>query len=107
MSKDRLFIVPEAERPSWLQYPRSYRRLVAQGLVDLSPWHVMECQRVITHFRGLAQRYPKRELFPFAYRQDDDDVACWARSLGEKVVVIHNFASRGWEDEATFDNVWS
>ena len=67
----------------------------------------MEAERALAHAQGLAKRYPSRELFPFAYRQDNDDVACWSRDEGEKVFVIHDFASAGWEDEAKFDDVWA
>ena len=67
----------------------------------------MEAERVVVHARGLAERYPSRELFPFAYRQDNDDVACWANGAGEKVFVIHDFASAGSEGEAEFDDVWA
>jgi hypothetical protein len=27
--------------------------------------------------------------------------------MGEKVFVIHDFASPGWEGDVTFDDVWS
>jgi hypothetical protein len=106
MNKDN-FIVPANQRPVWLEYPHSFCRLAEQGLVHLTPWHIMEAERAIVHARGLAERYPSRELFPFAYRQDNDDVACWSRGTGEKVFVIHDFASTGWEDEAAFDDVWA
>lgn len=67
----------------------------------------MSAERALAQFRGLAERYPNRELFPFAYRQDNDDVACWANGMGEKVFIIHDFASFGYEDEGTFDDVWT
>jgi hypothetical protein len=105
MSKED-FMAPPNLRPSWLEYPHSFCRLAEQGLIHLKPWHIMEAERAIVLARGLAERYPSRELFPFAYRQDNDDVACWANGAGEKVFVIHDFASPGWEDEAEFDDVW-
>jgi choline dehydrogenase-like flavoprotein len=55
----------------------------------------------------LVKRYSSRDLFPFAYRQDNDDVACWSKGSGEKVFVIHDFASPSWEDEDAFDDVWA
>jgi len=106
MNKDA-FILPPTERPSWLEYPRSFCRIVDQRLVHITPWHIMEGERALRQFHGLAGRYPSRELFPFAYRQDNDDVACWAKGMGEKVFVIHDFASPGWEGDVTFDDVWS
>jgi len=101
------FVAPESERPAWVEYPHSFIRLIEQGLVHLTPWHIMEAERALFHAGGLAELYPDRELFPFAYRQDNDDVACWSNGAGEKVFVIHAFASPGWEDEAAFDDVWA
>lgn len=101
------FIVREELRPSWLKYPSGFFRLIEQGLVDLRPWHIMDAERALLHARGLAERYPSREVFPFAYRQDSDDVACFVRGQGQKVFVIHDFASAGWEDVAMFDDLWA
>lgn len=67
----------------------------------------MEGERALRHAQGLASRYPNRQLFPFAFRQDCDDVACWAKDCGEKVFIVHDFASPGWEDDRQFDDVWS
>ena len=103
MSTDR-FILTAAERPGWLEYPASFQRVVLQCLVHMTPWHLLEADRAMRHFQGLATRYPSRELFPFAYRQDNDDVACWARGCGERVFIIHDFAAPGWEDEMAFDD---
>lgn len=67
----------------------------------------MEAQQAVARFGDLAKRYPTRTVFPFAYRQDNDDLACWSKDTGEKVFVIHDFASPGWENEAAFDDLWS
>ncbi len=104
---DSAFVLPQSELPSWVQYPLSFRRIVDQGLVRITPWHILTGEQALVHSQGLAQRYPARALFPFARRQDNDDVACWSKGNGEKVFVIHDFAAAGWEDEALFDDVWS
>ena len=101
------FLVVAELRPSWLEYPRAYRRLIEQGLLHPVPWHLMDAERALRQASGLAQRYPGRELFPFAYRQDNDDVACWARGHGDRVFVIHDFAAPGSENEAEFADVWA
>lgn len=75
--------------------------------MHITPWHLLEAERARIDVRGLAERYPSRELFPFARRQDNDDVACWAKGMGERVFIIHDFASPGFEDEGGFDDVWS
>ena len=101
------FLLPADERPSWMEYPHSFCRLVDQGLVQITPWHILKREQALVRFNGLVRRYPSRALFPFAYRQGNDDVACWAKDMGEKVFIIHDFASPGFEDEACFDDVWS
>ena len=101
------YLLSPGEGPNWLVYPASFRRIVEQHLIHVVPWHILESQRAALWFRGLADRYPSRDLFPFAYRQDNDDVACWSKSMGEKVFVIHDFASPGWENQGTFEDVWS
>ena len=106
MNKE-LYILPEDQRPKWLKYPHSFCRIIDQSLIHVTPWHILEAQRAALLFKGLENRYPSRKLFPFAYRQDNDDVACWSMGMGEKVFVIHDFASSGWEDEMTFDDVWA
>lgn len=106
MNRD-LFILPTEKLPVWLTYPGAFLRLVDQGLVDITPWHILKSAEVVQKCKGLASRYPSRALFPFAYRQDNDDVACWSSGAGERVFVIHDFASPGWENEAEFVDVWS
>jgi hypothetical protein len=101
------YLVPCSHRPDWVEYPHSYCRIVEQALVDLRPWHVLESDQALLRYQGLASRYPSRELFPFAYRQDNDDVACWSKGMGERVVVIHDFAAPGFEVEDGYDDVWS
>lgn len=101
------FLVDPKLRPSWLEYPRAYRRLIDQGLLHPVPWHLMEAGQALRQANGLALRYPARELFPFAFRQDNDDVACWAHGHGERVFVVHDFATPGVENEAEFADVWA
>lgn len=106
MNKDT-FLLSTGERPSWVEYPHAFLRIVEQRLIHITPWHVLDAEGALERFKGLGTRYPSRELFPFAYRQDNDDVACWVKDKGERVFVIHDFASSGFEDEAVFDDVWS
>ena len=41
------FILPSDQHPSWVKYPRAFRRLVEQGLIHITPWHLMEGQRAL------------------------------------------------------------
>lgn len=96
-------LLPPASLPAGFWYPAAFIRVVELGLTDLEPWHVLEGAALRERREGLLRRYGSRDLVPFARRQDDDDVACWepARS-GERVVVVHDFASPGWEDRAEY-----
>lgn len=101
------YMLTMRDRPAWLVYPRAFCHLVEQSFVHVPPWHLFEAQEALVRLRGLADRYPSRELLPFAYRQGDDDIACWSRGEGEKVYVIHDFASPGWESGGQFEDTWS
>jgi hypothetical protein len=101
------YVVPLDHRPKWLVYPQPFLRIVEQGIIHITPWHILEADRAIVHHQGLTGRYPARQLFPFAYRQDNDDVACWSKDMGEEVFVIHDFASPGFENEGRYEDFWS
>ena len=97
-----LELLSEKERPRDFEYPRQFSRIVELGLTDLEPWYVLEGKRLRETMSGLAQRYPARKLIPFARRQDNDDIACWQIGAKEEVLIIHDFASPGWEDRERF-----
>ena len=71
-------------------------------MTDIQPWYVLDAEIAGETRKGMSKRYSSRVLIPFAARQDNDDVACWEIGRGEAVVVIHDFASPGWEVEAEF-----
>jgi hypothetical protein len=58
-----------------------------------------------TH-RSLAELYPEDVFVPFAYRQDNDDRACWESKAG-KVIIVHAFAGPGWHRQGEFKNFYS
>lgn len=71
--------------------------------MDLEPWLVLTGEQLHASFHGLGERYPDRSLVPFACRQDRDDVACWDLNQSRgRVVIVHDFASPGWEFRAEF-----
>lgn len=58
-------------------------------------------------FNGLKQRYSTRKLVPFARRGDNDDVACLdatEQSNKPKIIIIHDWASPGYENRGEFDD---
>lgn len=98
-------LLGEDHLPAGFTYPGDFRWIVARGLVDLEPWSVLEGEPLFRKLLGLRKRYPASPLVPFAARTDNDDVACWDTDLPPGgVVVIHDWASLGWERRRQFDD---
>lgn len=95
------------ELPSGFSYPDDFMRIVEHGLVDLEPWWILAGDEARTRARGLSERFPQRTLVPFARRQDNDDVACFEMDGAYgPVVIIHDFATPGWEQHASHDSAY-
>jgi len=78
------------------QLPAEYKRVMKQGLVDLTPWHLLERAAAIRRMQGLRTRF-RTKYIPFAYRQQNDDVACFDPDRSGAVIVVHDYASEGFE----------
>jgi hypothetical protein len=97
--------LPRDQLPDGFAYPESFGRLVERGLLYFEPWWVLEGEMLRVRADGLRSRYPARRLVPFARREDGDDVACFEAGNGERVQIIHDFASPGFEQRLTLDSV--
>lgn len=95
------------ELPYGLRYPAAFLRLVDRELLYFEPWFILEGDRLRTHLRGLMERYPTRQLLPFARREDSDDMACWEAGRPHKVMIVHDYASPGWEQRAELDDFYA
>jgi hypothetical protein len=84
-------------------YPQQFHEIANRKLLDLEPWVIMEGEYLEQRYQGLQERYPSRRLIPFARRIDNDDLACWIYPNNSVVVIIHDFASPGWEQREEFD----
>jgi hypothetical protein len=88
-----------------MKLPEGLMTIVKQNLVDLTPWHVMPRDLAMKRLHGLRQRY-SRKYVPFAYRQDNDDLACIDPQMPDEIVIVHDFASEGTEMRQHFDSFW-
>jgi hypothetical protein len=88
--------------PEEFEYPPEFCRTVVFGLVDLEPWVMLRAAAVRWHADGLSSRYAGSSYWPFARRRDNDDIACW-EVPDRTVIIIHDFASPGWERRRRFD----
>ena len=87
-------------------YPEEYMKIIDLNIVDMSVWYLMEKEQVEVRINGLKNRYPKRKLIPFAKRDDRDDIACFEVGKGNKVQIIHDFASDGYEQRKEYESFW-
>lgn len=88
-----------------LEYPDGLQRVAQQGPTDLTPWHMMDREVARQRLHGLRGRY-KAKYVPFARRQDNDDIACTDPERPGQVIVVHDFASEGYERRRDFDSFW-
>lgn len=97
-------ILDKSDLPTWFKYPPEFLLLVEQKLFDFDPWIILTEDKLKTRFVGVSRRYPNRDLIPFARREDNDDLACFEK--GKKVVIIHDFASPGFEKGENSIEFW-
>lgn len=87
-------------------YPKSFMKIIELNLVDFDFWYLMSSEQVEIRIKGLKERYPDRKLIPFARRDDNDDIACFDIEKNNKVQIIHDFASVGYEQRREYDTFW-
>lgn len=86
-------------------YPPEYYKLIELNLLQFKPWDILYDERLQLQYEGLKERYPKRNVIPFAVRLDCDDVAC-INLKDKKVIIIHDYASEGWERRSVYNTFW-
>lgn len=94
------------ELPPGFAYPPELLRVIDCKLLDLEPWWIVDGDLLRARYRGLAERYRRRALVPFAVRVDCDDVACFDLDESD-IAVVHDFASTGYEQRARFPDFYA
>lgn len=90
-------------RPQWLSYPTELVTMVQSGRVSFPPWYLLTAKESLQLHIRLRQSL-RRELIPFAYRQDREELACLEAAKGHMVVLIYDYAKPGWENGGRFGN---
>jgi len=85
-------------------YPKFFVEIIKMNFLDYGDWYLMNKNQILIRKEGLNDRYPNRKLIPFARRDDNDDIACFDLDCVEKVFIIHDFSSEGYESRGEFDN---
>lgn len=89
------------------QYPNEFIKLKKLGLVDFEYWYFFNDETLQIRLKGLSERYPNRELVPFARRDDCDDIACFENGKGNSVQIIHDYSSEGYEQVKEYNDFWA
>jgi len=92
--------------PDGFEYPIEFLAVIEHKLISWEPWQIENGNSLLLRYDGLKERYPKYQLIPFANRGDNDDIACWDIAIPGKVIIIHDFASQGWERRKIYDSFW-
>ncbi|MEI5989368.1 hypothetical protein A5881_000856 [Enterococcus termitis] len=87
-------------------YPESYDKLIELKLVDFDVWYLIESGQATRRYHDLKERYPNRKLIPFARRDDNDDIVCFEVGKENKVQLIHDFTTEGFEQRGEFGDLW-
>jgi hypothetical protein len=90
--------------------PKGYQVAKDLNLVNLRPWHFVSDSEFDGLFEVVNKHYSVRTVIPFARRSDSDDVACFVSRDPEQeagqIIIIHDFASPGYEVVARMKNFW-
>ncbi len=95
--------------------PLGYLWLIERGITGfepgsgLQPWHCLDSESAFS----VSQRWPGRiivevELYAFAKRQDNDDLACFKVQGGKAIAValVHGWTSNGYDIIAEYQSFW-
>lgn len=87
-------------------FPPEFAKIVDLNIVNIEPWFIISPEKIVTLFSGLKEKFPTRCLIPFSKRDDNDDVACFEVGQKQKVFIIHDYATAGWEQHEIYDDFW-
>ena len=89
------------------EYPEEFARIVDLNLVNFEMWYLLNPEQVRRRVKGLQQRYPHRKLIPFARRDDCDDIACFEVGKEDRIQIIHDFSTPGYEQRKEYADFWA
>lgn len=68
----------------------------------IDPWRFLSDEEIV-YFKLQFQRSYKRNLYPFARKEDSDDFACLEDNQGDIIYIIHAFSTSGWEEHGKYN----
>jgi len=91
---------PLAERDLDVPYalPAEYKAIASRGLVDLTPWRLLDGRGAVLLLRDLRRRF-RAKYVPFASCETNNDLACFDPAEPGAVVIVHDYTGDGSERE--------
>ena len=93
----------DKELPISFKYPKEFLWVLENGVNQLTPWIILDKEFILSRYSSLRKRYPSRNLFPFASRQDCDDLACWDLNDNNKIKIIEDYTRANPFEDVTYD----
>jgi hypothetical protein len=90
--------------PNWVALPKRYFAMILESNEKYLPWHLFDLDNYKFRMNGLKKRFPERTLVPFARHDYSDDIACWELNRPGIIVIIHDYASPGYENRHEFES---
>ena len=89
------------------KYPDEYLELIALGIKEFEVWRILSPEESEKTLIGMSSRYSGCGYVPFAKCRRTDDVACYRVGHGSRVLIVHDWASRGWEKREEYEDIWA
>ena len=93
------------------QYPESFKKCIELNLVDFDIWYLLDSEWGPVFVWGIAGKVPNQKVDSIWLKRGDcDDTACFEIGKGNKVQLIHDFATEDGSNEKSltiFGNGWN
>ena len=89
------------------KYPDEYLELIDLGIKEFEVWRILSPEESEDTLIGMSSRYSGCGYVPFAKCRSTDDVACYRVGYGSRVLIVHDWASRGWEKREEYEDIWA
>lgn len=86
-------------------YPNGIDYFVKRNITSIGNWDILHDDILEFKLKSIQDRYPKSNLLPFAYNEDNDFLACFKQNEGNKVFIILDYSEEGKEVKEILESV--
>lgn len=73
-------------------YPKGMDYFINRNISAVGNWDILYGDSLEVKIMSIKDRYPKSELLPFAYNQDNDFIACFKENEENKVFIVLDYS---------------